>query len=124
MELVDPALQNSISSADLIEGLVTELPTSCPGSNKVDDPPAAIDVEEDIWEVEALLAKWQHGRRTLYLVTWKGFPHEANTWEIRNDIDPESVDKFDKDYLDDGGNHLGVELLERRVHDGRTEYLA
>jgi hypothetical protein len=82
----------------------------------------AIDEEEDIWEVEALLAKWKQGRRILYLVKWKGFSDEANSWEKRKDISTELVDKFDAAYSEYGGNHLGVELLDKRIHKGRAEY--
>ncbi len=84
--------------------------------------PAAIDEEDDIWEVEALLAKWKQGRRVLYLVKWKGFSDEANSWEKRKDISTELVDKFDTAYSKYGGNHLGVELLDKRIYQGRAEY--
>lgn len=70
--------------------------------------PAAIDEEDDIWEVEALLAKWRQGRSVLYLVKWKGFSDEANSWEKRKDISTKLVDKFDVAYSEYGGNHLGV----------------
>ncbi|KAI0443370.1 hypothetical protein F4803DRAFT_515045 [Xylaria telfairii] len=83
----------------------------------------AIDEEEDIWEVEALLARWKQGRRAVYLVKWKGFPHEANTWQKRTDINAELVDDFDAVYAEQGGNHEGVELLDKRVRQGKVEYL-
>ena len=54
---------------------------------------------------------------------WKGFPDEANSWEKRKDISTELVDKFDAAYSEYGGNHLGVELLDKRIHPGRAEYL-
>ncbi|KAH6725000.1 hypothetical protein BKA61DRAFT_589630, partial [Leptodontidium sp. MPI-SDFR-AT-0119] len=50
--------------------------------------PVVIDAERGIWEAEALLAKWKRGNTTWYLVKWKGFPHEGNTWEKRKDIGP------------------------------------
>ena len=59
----------------------------------------------------------------MYLVKWKGFPDEANSWEKRNDINTELVNKFDTACLEYGGNDLGVELLGKRIHQGRAEYL-
>jgi len=43
-------------------------------------------------------------------VKWRGFPDEANTWQRRNDINAELVDEFDAIYLEQGGNHEGVEF--------------
>lgn len=34
----------------------------------------------------------------------------------------ELVSKFDTEYLEYGGNHLGWELLDKRIHHGRAEY--
>ncbi|RYP05254.1 hypothetical protein DL765_009896 [Monosporascus sp. GIB2] len=84
--------------------------------------PTAIDEEENIWEVEALLAKWQQGRRAIYLVKWKGYADKDNTWEVPADISLELVNDFDKAYRDCGGNHLGVELLDKRRRRGKVEY--
>lgn len=116
MELVDPDL-GSDSSAEEMEGMVTESRSFGQGGS--DDSgalnPTAIDEEDDIWEVEALLAKWKQGRRVLYLVKWKGFSDETNSWEKRKDISTELVDKFDTVYSECGGNHLGVELLNKRI---------
>jgi len=62
-------------------------------------------------------------RRVLYLVKWKGFPHEANTWERRVDINAKLVDEFNSKYANYGGNHIGVEHLDKRIKNGRVEYL-
>jgi hypothetical protein len=51
---------------------------------------------------------------------WKGFPQGDNTWEKRKDISPELVKEFEATYQ---GNHLGVQLLGKRVRSGRVEYL-
>lgn len=40
--------------------------------------PTVIDKEDNIWEVEALLAKWKQRRRVLYLVKWKDFPNSMH----------------------------------------------
>ncbi|KAG9244994.1 hypothetical protein BJ878DRAFT_420194 [Calycina marina] len=82
--------------------------------------PVAIDAERGIWEAEALLAKWKRGNTTWYLVKWKGFPHEGNTWEKRKDIGPGLVEEFEATYQ---GNHSGVRLLKKRVLRRRVEYL-
>jgi hypothetical protein len=123
--LVDPELQTDISPAGEVKGAVTEPLSRGQGGNSHGKPAqlSAIDEDEDIWEVEALLAKWKQGRRVLYLVKWKGFPDDANSWEKRKDINVELVDKFDAAYTEYGGNHLGVELLDKRIHQGRAEYL-
>lgn len=57
---------------------------------------------------------------------WKDFPDEANLWEKREDIsiELELVDNFDAAYSEYGGNHLGVELLDKRIHQVMGEYLA
>nr|CAG8993140.1 Unknown function [Thelonectria discophora] len=59
----------------------------------------------EIWDVEELLAKWCKGRATWYLVKWKGFPHEDNTWEKRKDISPDLVQSFESSYK---GNFSGA----------------
>jgi hypothetical protein len=56
----------------------------------------------------------------LYLVKWKDFPDEANTWERRKDISAELVNKFEALYR---GNHAGVELLDKRIQNGKVDYL-
>ncbi|KAH6701251.1 hypothetical protein BKA61DRAFT_661526 [Leptodontidium sp. MPI-SDFR-AT-0119] len=135
MELVDPELRDALSSstsslpatADSVEDAHGSIPTTSPGrlESSVIQPlcgsqPVAIDAERGIWEAEALLAKWKRGNTTWYLVKWKGFPHEGNTWQKRKDISPEVVEGFEATYQ---GNHLGVRLLKKRVLRRRVEYL-
>lgn len=45
--------------------------------------PVEIDEEtqEPLWEVEDILDHRQRGNTTKYLVKWKGYGHEENTWE-------------------------------------------
>lgn len=135
MDLVDPelrdALPSSTSSPPGIAGLVEDahgsIVKTTPGhrESSVIQPlcgsqPVAIDAERGIWEAEALLAKWKRGNTTWYLVKWKGFPHEGNTWQKRKDISPEVVEGFEATYQ---GNHLGVRLLKKRMLRRRVEYL-
>ncbi len=119
MELIHPELRNVIPSPGCVKCAAAKPVSSKGEAYKT----TAIDEEEDIWEVEALLAKWKQGKRILYLVKWKGFPDEANTWENKRDIDPELVEKFDTDYKENGGNLIGVEVVDVRVQRGTIEYL-
>ena len=119
MELIHPDLRNDVSSPRFAEGTANK----SIGSEGEARVLTAIDEEEDIWEVEALLARWKQGRRVVYLVKWKGFPDEANTWQKRADINAEMAEEFDAVYLEQGGNHEGVELLNKRLRQGKVEYL-
>jgi len=133
MELVDPELRDALPSstsslpatADSVEDAHGSIPTTTPGHIEstvigARGQPVAIDAERGIWEAEALLAKWKRGKTTWYLVKWKGFPHEGNTWEKRKDISPELVKEYEATYQ---GNHSGVRLLKKRVLRRRVEYL-
>jgi len=44
-------------------------------------PPIVVDGEEE-WEVEEILNSRWHRRRFQFLVKWKGFSREHNSWEI------------------------------------------
>ncbi|RYO74330.1 hypothetical protein DL764_010855 [Monosporascus ibericus] len=93
-----------------------------PSNQGAASKPTALDEEENIWEVEALLAKWQQGRKAIYLVKWKDYADNHNTWEIPADISAELVNSFNKAYRDCGGNHSGVKLLNKRRRRGKVEY--
>jgi hypothetical protein len=84
------------------------------GSQGIGDQPVAVEAEE--CGVEALLAKWNGGQ---YLVEWKGFPDGPNWWVKKKDIDRALVEAFDATYQ---GNHLGVQLLKKRVRKRTVEY--
>lgn len=123
-EMIDPQLWSSHPTED------TQCPEQCiltcdeDLTAALDVPPAALDEEENIWEVEMLLAKRKQGRRTFYLVKWKGFPDSSNTWEEAEDISAVLIDKFESDYALHGGNFLGLKLVGRRMCRGRVQYLA
>ena len=89
-------------------------------SQGLESQPAAINAEDGVWEVEALLAKSKERNTTWYLVKWKGFAHGDNTWEKRNDISLNTIESFEATYK---GNCLGVQLLKKRKRQGRVEYL-
>ena len=115
-ETIHPQLRNHLSP---VEGIGGQAAKSFPGNKDSTSVPVAIDDEENIWEVEELLAKWTRGRQVFYLVKWKGFAHSANTFEKRNDINIKLVSEFEADYH---GNHKGVELLSKRVHRRKVQY--
>jgi len=48
-------------------------------------PPIVIDREEK-WEVKEILDSCWHRRRFQFLVKWKGFSREHNSWEVASDV--------------------------------------
>jgi len=48
-------------------------------------PPIVIDGEEE-WEVEEILDSCWHRRRFQFLVKWKGFSREHNSWEVASNV--------------------------------------
>jgi len=48
-------------------------------------PPIVINGEEE-WEVEEILDSRWHRRRFQFLVKWKGFSREHNSWEVASDV--------------------------------------
>jgi len=48
-------------------------------------PPIVVDREEE-WEVEEILDSYWHRRRFQFLVKWKGFSREHNSWEAASDV--------------------------------------
>jgi len=48
-------------------------------------PPIVIDGEPE-WEVEEILDSCWHQRRFQFLIKWKGFSREHNSWEAASDI--------------------------------------
>jgi len=48
-------------------------------------PPIVVDGEPE-WEVEEVLDSCWHQRRFQFLIKWKGFSREHNSWEVASDI--------------------------------------
>jgi len=48
-------------------------------------PPIVVDGEEE-WEVEEILNSCWYRRRFQFLVKWKGFSREHNSWEVVSDV--------------------------------------
>jgi hypothetical protein len=59
------------------------------------------------WEVEAVLDCRKKRRTVEYLVSWKGFGHEDNTWEPAKNLGncQQLVDKFNNKYPDAASRH-------------------
>jgi len=48
-------------------------------------PPIVVDREPE-WEVEEVLDSHWHRRRFQFLIKWKGFSREHNSWETASDV--------------------------------------
>jgi hypothetical protein len=61
---------------------------SPPGPIQVDDHPE--------FKVEEVLASRRRGRGIQYLIKWKGYDHNENTWEPKGNVDnaPELIETF------------------------------
>jgi len=61
-------------------------------------PPIVVDGEEE-WEVEEILDSHWHWRRFQFLVKWKGFSREHNSWETASNIKaPDLVAEYYQKY--------------------------
>ena len=69
------------------------------GQKKEKLAPVIIKGEEE-WEVERILNKRQVRGKNKYLVCWKGFIAESDTWEGRENLKntKEAIKKFKKEY--------------------------
>lgn len=74
---------------------------------------------EDEWPVESLLAKWKNGKSVFYLVKWKGFGDEENSWVSNKDIGREAVAVFESTFK---GNDTGIEILDKRLVRNKRQY--
>ncbi|KAF4458660.1 carbonic anhydrase 2 [Fusarium albosuccineum] len=125
VDAIDPRLYTDQDSQEQekTSGINASSPTQSHPEELHTSQPAALDADENVWEVDKLLAKWKQGRQILYLVRWKGFSDDDNSWERRRDISTHLVNDFDARFLDNGGNHEGIELLDQRLRRGHVEYL-
>jgi len=67
---------------------------------KREQPALVIINREEEWEVEKILNKWQIRGKDKYLVQWKGFTAESDTWEGRENLGntKEAIEEFEKEY--------------------------
>ena len=72
------------------------------GQKKKQLAPVIIEGEEE-WEVERILNKQQVRGKDKYLVCWKGFTVESDTWEGRENLEntKEAIEEFKKEYWKD-----------------------
>jgi len=57
-----------------------------PGCKLTDHPPPTIIDGEPEWEVEEIINSHWHWRRFQYLVKWKGYGPEHNSWESASEV--------------------------------------
>jgi len=64
--------------------------------------PVIIEGEEE-WEVKRILNKWRIRGKNKYLVRWKGFTVESNTWEGKENLEntKEAIKEFEEEYWRD-----------------------
>jgi len=72
------------------------------GQKKEQSAPVIIEREEE-WEVERILNKRRVRGKNKYLVCWKGFTAESDTWEGRENLEnaKEAIEEFEKEYQRD-----------------------
>jgi len=69
------------------------------GQKKEQPAPVIIEGEEE-WEVERILNKRRVRGKDKYLVCWKGFTAESDTWEGKENLEnaKEAVEEFEREY--------------------------
>jgi len=72
------------------------------GQKKEQPAPVIIEGEKE-WEVERILNKRRVREKDKYLVRWKGFTAESNTWEGKENLKnaQEVIEEFEKEYRRD-----------------------
>jgi len=80
-----------------------------PGRKTEDHPPPIVIDEEAEWEVEEILDSRWHRRRFQYLIKWKGYGREHNSWESTSEVSaPELTAEFHR-------KHPGAPRYVRRM---------
>jgi len=70
---------NVVKLSATLEDLIPE--------KKLQAPPSPIVVDrEPEWEVEEILNSCWHWRRFQFLIKWKGFSREHNSWEVASNV--------------------------------------
>jgi len=69
------------------------------GQRKEQPAPVTIEGEEE-WEVEQILNKRKVREKDKYLVCWKGFMAESDTWEERENLEnaKKAIEEFEREY--------------------------
>ena len=65
---------------------------------RIQPPPPTIAQDQEEYEVEKILDKKTSGKKTWYLVKWKGYPDSDRTWESKTNLRKakESIEDFEK----------------------------
>ena len=89
------------------------------GQRKEQPAPVIIEGEEE-WEVERILNKRKVRGRDKYLVRWKGFTAESDTWEGRENLKnaKEAIEEFEKEYRQDTEDVAWQECEEETFQRG------
>jgi len=92
------------------------------GQKKEQPLPVIIEGEEE-WEVERILNKRRVRGKDKYLVRWKGFMAESDTWEGRENLKnaKEAIGEFEKEYWRDMEDVARQESEESCQEDSRQE---
>jgi len=79
---------------------------------KKEQPALVIIKKEEEWEIERILNKQRVRGKDKYLVHWKRFIAESNTWEGRENLEnaKEAIKEFEKEYQQD------MEDMARQEH--------
>ena len=85
---------------------------------RAEDHPLPIVIDREVeWEVEKILDSRWHRRRFQYLIKWKGYNREHNSWESASEVSaPELTAEF---YC----KHLGAPRYIRRAEFDNIFYL-
>ena len=87
---------------------------------KKEQPVLVIIKGEEEWEVERILNKQQVREKDKYLVHWKGFMAESDTWEGRENLEnaKEAIKEFEKEYQRDIEDVAQQEYEEEMFQQG------
>ncbi|KAM5341395.1 hypothetical protein ACJ41O_014426 [Fusarium nematophilum] len=83
-----------------------------------------LDMEENEFEVESLVAKGRIGRRVWYKVKWKGYPEADNSWVKKKDIGTGAIANYESRHPQGQGEFKFEKLVAKREWDGITLYEA
>jgi len=89
------------------------------GQRKEQPAPVIIEGEEE-WEVERILNKRRVRGKNKYLVHWKGFTAESDTWEGRENLEnaKEAIEEFEREYRRDMEDVVWQEREEGTFQQG------